>query len=234
MGLEQMSGTLPEKPLKVGQSFTVNKTMTQMNQNIQMKATSTFMGIKSVSGKQLAEMAIKIAGTGTATMNGVGTSYYNLADGSLNNMNMTTNMTMMVPGQNQKMDMNVSMEMKTIADIAATPATDAVDKELDEIARQGGISPLPPASEMPLQEDGWEGVVIKNDTPYSLKLFYSGPVKTSTTVRSGQNVTLDIPPGTYRIGVQVLGGNVKGLYGQRTFRQGTRPETTYYIKRSIQ
>ena len=114
MGMENMSGTLPEKPLKVGQSFTANKTMAQLNQNIQMKATSTFMGIKTVGGKQLAEMALKISGTGTATMSGTGTSYYNLADGSLNNMTMISSMTMAIPGQPQKMNMKVSVEMKTV------------------------------------------------------------------------------------------------------------------------
>lgn len=114
MGMENLSGTLPDKPLKVGQSFTANRTMTQMNQNIQMKATSTFVGIKNVGGKQLAEMALKISGTGSATMSGTGTSYYNLADGSLNNMSMITSMTMAIPGQPQKMNMKVSMDMKTV------------------------------------------------------------------------------------------------------------------------
>lgn len=114
MGMEQMSGALPDKPLKVGQSYTTNKTVNQMTQNIQMKATSTFVGIKNVGGKQVAEMAIKFTGTGTATMNGTGTSYYNVADGSLNSMSMTTNMSMTIPNQPQKMSMKLSMDMKTV------------------------------------------------------------------------------------------------------------------------
>ena len=56
----------------------------------------------------------------------------------------------------------------------APPTTDDfIDKELDRISKQGGNSPLPQASETPLEADGWEGVVVKNDTPYALKLFYS-------------------------------------------------------------
>lgn len=115
MGLENMGGGLPDKPLKVGESFTTNKTVNQMGQNFQMKGVSTFKGIKTIGGKQLAEIATKVSGTGTASMNGTGTSYYNLADGSLNSMNMITDMTITMPGQNQQMHMKVNMDMKTVA-----------------------------------------------------------------------------------------------------------------------
>ena len=114
MGVENMAGGLPEKPLKVGQSYTVTKTINQMGQNIQAKTTNTFMGIKNIGGHPVAEMTSKIVGVGATSLTGSGTTYFNVADGSLSSMKMTTAMNVTIPGQTQKISMKATMETKTV------------------------------------------------------------------------------------------------------------------------
>lgn len=105
-----------------------------------------------------------------------------------------------------------------------------IDTEIDKIAKSGRFSPLPPATLVPTEGGVWQGVEVKNQTPYMLKLLYSGPVRTTRTVSSGHSISLDIPPGNYRIAVRALGGNVRSLYGRVSFSADIHPIHVFYIR----
>lgn len=97
-GGQNMSSPLPEKPIKVGETWSANVPMAGMGGTA--KATYTFMGMTSVGGVQAARIKSSIAGQAS----GSGTMYIAAADGQLLSMNMGV--------LAQGMKMNVSVKRK--------------------------------------------------------------------------------------------------------------------------
>jgi len=103
--------TLPEGPVKVGQSW--NGTVKSMGGG-NVKATYTLAGVKSVAGKQAAEITVKMNGDmGGSKMSGAGRMMLMMADGSL--LNSSINMNFTVPSQSssskpQVMKMSMTMQ----------------------------------------------------------------------------------------------------------------------------
>ncbi len=83
-GTGTVFGSIPSKPIKVGATWT-GKAPTN-NSSIGMKditATYTFVGVKNVKGKQVAEIKITIKGAGESSMSGSGFVHILTADGLL-------------------------------------------------------------------------------------------------------------------------------------------------------
>lgn len=98
MGQTGTQVSLPEKPVKVGESWTVNtKTQAGMGGNMDVKATYTLAGFQTVAGKQMAKLNVKMSAGGQMTMKGDGTMLLLMTDGSLHTANLKMNMTMPQP-----------------------------------------------------------------------------------------------------------------------------------------
>lgn len=72
--------TMPEKPLKVGDKWTGNMNMPQMGGGA-VKATYNFIGLKTINGKQVAQIGVNLVASGMGEMKGTGTMNILVADG---------------------------------------------------------------------------------------------------------------------------------------------------------
>lgn len=84
----------PEKPVRIGGSWTAD--VSGAAPGMTSKGTYTFKGVKSVGGKQVAEIAVKMTMGGNQGMSatGSGIMYLLVSDGSLHSGNLTQNMSM--------------------------------------------------------------------------------------------------------------------------------------------
>lgn len=81
---------LPTKAMKVGESWTQSTDAPVMGSKMKVNSTYTFKGIKTVGGKQVAEIAVKMnssGGTGVG-VTGTGTMTLMVADGTLHGSTM--------------------------------------------------------------------------------------------------------------------------------------------------
>ena len=88
---QQVTPTFPDKPVKVGQSWSAAAPIDLPMQGQQkVTATYTFKGLKTVAGKQMAELAVKTTGQAT----GSGSMLILATDGSLYKSSLTLNLKM--------------------------------------------------------------------------------------------------------------------------------------------
>lgn len=88
---QQVTPTFPGKPVRVGQSWSAAAPVDLPMQGQQkVTATYTFKGLKTVAGKQMAELAVKTTGQAT----GSGSMLILASDGSLYKSNLTLNLKM--------------------------------------------------------------------------------------------------------------------------------------------
>lgn len=98
-GMGASTPTLPEKPVRVGESWTGSVAgMAGLNMN----ARYTLAGIKNVGGRQVAEITMSMTGNmsgggGPSRMSGQGRMNLDMRDGSM--LNGTVNFNMTLPGR---------------------------------------------------------------------------------------------------------------------------------------
>jgi hypothetical protein len=109
---QQVATQLPEKPLKVGESYTSSNTVNMMGQQFAVKSVNKFLGIKHVGSRNVAAIATTISGSGAMKSTGTGTAYLDLADGQLVSMNMNQNLTMGQGAQAQTIKSVVNVTRK--------------------------------------------------------------------------------------------------------------------------
>ena len=91
---QQVSPTLPAKPIRVGQSWSANTPVSMpMGQQQKLTATYTFKGVKTVAGKQVAELGVVTTGQAT----GSGSMLLLVADGSVYQSTLKMNLTVKTP-----------------------------------------------------------------------------------------------------------------------------------------
>jgi hypothetical protein len=91
---QQVTPSLPEKPIKVGQSWSASAPIElPMQGDKKVNATYTFKGFKTVNGKQMAELSIKTAGQAT----GSGTMLLQASDGSVFRSTLRLNLAVTNP-----------------------------------------------------------------------------------------------------------------------------------------
>lgn len=87
----------PTKAIKVGESWTSTTDQPSPAGTMKVVTTYTFKGLKTVSGKSVAEVSMKVSSTGAGgvKVSGTGTMTLLASDGTLfgTNMNMTTSMS---------------------------------------------------------------------------------------------------------------------------------------------
>lgn len=104
---------LPEGPIAIGQTW---KGSVSGAQGMSMTATYKFVGIKKVGNFDCAQIAVTSSGgMSQMKMNGTGTVYMRLTDGSAQSMNMSMNMTMTPPsdtkGGGKPMNISTTISM---------------------------------------------------------------------------------------------------------------------------
>lgn len=91
---QQVTPALPEKPIKVGQSWSASAPVDlPMQGDKKVNATYTFKGFKTVNGKQMAELLVKTTGQAA----GSGTMLLLASDGSLFRSSLRMNLAMNGP-----------------------------------------------------------------------------------------------------------------------------------------
>jgi hypothetical protein len=94
--LAQMKGVsiqLPEKPLKIGETYSRTMTIPVGQMTVNSTATYKFLGLKTVAGKQAAQFSMKAHGTGAITADATGVTNLAVSDGSLIDTNVTQTFT---------------------------------------------------------------------------------------------------------------------------------------------
>lgn len=90
----------PEKPIAIGGKWTQKMDMGTAMGGMKLDATYTFVGVKTIGGKQVAEIKSTMKGTMMGPITGSATTYIVMADGSLHSS--TVQMVMNInPGQGQ-------------------------------------------------------------------------------------------------------------------------------------
>ena len=109
---QQVATQLPEKPLKVGESYTSNNSVNMMGQQFAVKSVNKFLGIKKVGSRTVAAIATTIAGSGAMKSSGNGTAYLDVADGQLVSMTMNQKLTITQGAQAQTINSVVTVTRK--------------------------------------------------------------------------------------------------------------------------
>lgn len=104
--------TFPEKPVKVGGTWSGVQSSQSAMGAMKMNATYTFVGLKSVGGKACAEIKVSVdGGNQMIKTKGTGSVFLLVSDGSLHSTNLTQNMTL-DSGQNGTKPMQLKMTVK--------------------------------------------------------------------------------------------------------------------------
>jgi hypothetical protein len=99
-GMSQLSGIhLPEKPLKIGESFVATNVVPVQSIKIVVKAHCTFVGFKTINGRRAAELKLSLSSTGLAPTKGTGTQYIDAADGQMLSAQIDQTATASVQGK---------------------------------------------------------------------------------------------------------------------------------------
>jgi hypothetical protein len=104
----------------------------------------------------------------------------------------------------------------------------SIRSNIDQIA--GGVhQALPPPTQSPLslgQHPGWD---IENATGYQLHLYLSGAAEREYVIPNGNSISIDLPPGAYRIAARVSSGGVKPFYATWQLGANARWSYQFYI-----
>jgi hypothetical protein len=106
-----------------------------------------------------------------------------------------------------------------------------VSSEIEQVERSGRYSPLPTAAEASSSATGDLGrYIVRNSTPYQLRLLLSGVVQREVTIAAGQSQTIDLPPGEYKILGNVAAPNVLPFLGHQFYKVGAEYRADFYIR----
>ncbi len=111
-GMQGVSTQLPEKPLKVGETYASSNTVNVMGQQLSVKSVNKFLGIRKVGSRTVAALGTTSTGSGAMKVSGTGTAYVDVADGSLVAMNMNQEMIFTQGGKSQTMKNLVTVTRK--------------------------------------------------------------------------------------------------------------------------
>lgn len=119
-GAGSVSATFPEKPVKVGQTWSGDFNMAKAGAMGAAKATYVFKGLKTIGKTSLAEVSISVATDGKAgqsaamSSKGGGTMLLSAADGQLYSLTMSMTLTMGGGKGQQPMVMPTTLTLKRL------------------------------------------------------------------------------------------------------------------------
>jgi len=111
-GVENVQAQMPAGPIAVGGKWSSSQKMgAGPAAGMTVTTNYTFKGVKTVKGKQVAEIATTTKMSGSAQMSGTGsgTMQVDMADGQLRSFVMSQNLTMKQGTQNMKLPMKVTI-----------------------------------------------------------------------------------------------------------------------------
>lgn len=114
----------------------------------------------------------------------------------------------------------------------SVPTQTDIRGEIDSIARSGQYSPLPDAqlgiAKNPNATTATR--IIRNDTMYALHLLMSGPVDRKLDLPPNGSISIELPPGSYRVAARVDSSGVQPFYGVQVLEVGIDYTSQFYIK----
>jgi len=87
----------------------------------------------------------------------------------------------------------------------------------------------PPVQAIGSNYGGSTSIIIQNSTPDMLTVYLAGPSGLTVTVFSQGSQTVQVIPGSYRIGGRVSDSSVLPFLGYASFTSGSRYQETFYI-----
>lgn len=102
----------PDRPVKVGETWSAETDVPNMPGGGKMKVDTTFVGLKEVDGKTVAQLDLKMLLTGQATLEGTGTVLLDPADGQMISTSIRNTMTLAMPGSGEPMTVTIAMDIK--------------------------------------------------------------------------------------------------------------------------
>jgi Skp family chaperone for outer membrane proteins len=112
-----------------------------------------------------------------------------------------------------------------------TQSTTDIGGQIDEVARSGRYTALPPPQAVGAGGPGGQpSLSIGNRTAYDLTILMSGPVQRSIAVPPGMSRLVALPPGSYRLLGRVSAPNVLPFFGTQTYSSGVSYSESFYIQ----
>ena len=106
--------------------------------------------------------------------------------------------------------------------VASDPAAgDAIDR-----IRRGNHTTLPTVEEAPAAGPVGKGLTVENHSPFTLQLYFRGPMSHSITIAPGESHGLELLTGEYEVAAEALHAPVVPFYG----RQSYAPNTHYWLR----
>jgi hypothetical protein len=106
----ELGTRLPEKPVKIGGSWTDTRDLTEAGVEMDVKTTYTLKGLEIVDDVPCVVIAVSIKTSGTANATGTGTTYIETRNGQLFKSEMKMNIV--VEGQGAKYDIRSTTTIK--------------------------------------------------------------------------------------------------------------------------
>lgn len=101
-----------------------------------------------------------------------------------------------------------------------------IDLEVTEISA-GEFGTLPASSPVSYSYGTTAEIELKNDTPYTLTVRYSGQESLKTILYAREKKTVTLPVGEYQIAVSAEGRNIRPFYGTNQIQAGRYVESFY-------
>jgi hypothetical protein len=112
-GFEAMASfAFPEKPIAPGAKWTGDMDLdTPMAGKVKMKAVYTFVGMKTIKGKQVAEVKTSFSGNAMGKITGGGTTLLLASDGSLYNANAKVNVAIQMDAKSAPLNIATTVSL---------------------------------------------------------------------------------------------------------------------------
>jgi hypothetical protein len=115
------------------------------------------------------------------------------------------------------------------ANANALPKTaTSIGQQIDHIAH-GQHQELPQPTTTSTTQGQNSGWTVENATGYLMNLYLSGPTEMHYKISNGGSINIDLPPGMYRIAVDVSDTSVKPFYGVKQLDVNARWIYHFYI-----
>jgi len=125
-------------------------------------------------------------------------------------------------------------ERPSVASNASSVAADgSISAEIEKI-RSSEHVPFPPIQPIggvssAAAQSGTGAFAVKNDTAYTLTVLFSGPTERRVDIAPGASLSIEIPPGAYKVAARVNTPDVAPSYGEHVFDRSSAG-VTFYIQ----
>lgn len=109
----------------------------------------------------------------------------------------------------------------------------SISDEIDKISSSEHV-PFPPiqpigATSSSASPNGMGAFAVKNDTPYTLTVLFSGPTERRVEIAPGGSLSIELLPGAYKVAARVNAPDVSPSYGEHVFDRSSSG-VTFYIQ----